>query len=1184
MEERLAALWEELLGVERVGRHDHFFELGGHSLLVVKLTGLLRAGGVHADVRSVFVSPVLSSLAQALAAPSVEREVPANRITADTARITPSLLPLVALSQAAIDAVVARVPGGTGNVQDIYPLSPLQEGILFHHLLGGQGADAYVARSLLRIESRSRLDRFVRALDDVIARHDILRTSLAWEGLPRAVQVVHRHARLPVEIVEASADRAVREQLEAVSDPARARLTLTQAPLMRGWAMADGDGWLLALQHHHLALDHVAMERVIEEVGHLMRDSGEALRAVAPFRSFIGRLEQDETARRAAEAYFSAELGDVEEPTAPFGVMDVRADGWQGGQTHREIAPSLGRRVRAAAVRHGVSAAAIYHLAWGRVLGACCGRNDVVYGTVLSGQQQDGASDALGMYLNTLPLRVRLNLSASAALQATHAGLGALLRHEQASLALAQRCSGVDGSTPLFTTLLNYRHSRSVDITAAIPGVELLRAEERTNYPISLSVDDLGANGFALTVLRGPGIPGDRVAAYLEQALGGLVDALETGSDVPVERISILPPGERGSICEGIGKHAAGVPSLAFVHRAFEAQVVRRPASVAVRMEGLSVDYDTLNRRANQLAHHLLASGIRPEDRVAVFMPRGVEMVVALLGVLKAGAAYVPLDTKHPMGRLGLILQDSQPFAVLTVDSCVDELPALAMVRVIVVDEAQGDGAAIAKHAQDDPVLSLDERSLAYVIYTSGSTGSPKGVMIEHGSMGHYLAWARHEYGGEDAPIDALVSSPLVFDATITSLWLPLISGGTACLLRDGQELEELEAHVRGGARGLVKISPAHLLSLGRRLQSAGASCEVEVLVVGGESLPASTVALWRGLAPRTRIVNEYGPTETTVGCVTYDATALPPGASSVPIGQPIADTRIAIVDEHGQPVPQGVIGEIHIMGAGVGRGYANREALTREKFLACEGPVGGRVFRSGDLGRLTAEGVIEFLGRNDHQVKLRGFRIELAEIESRLVEHASVREAAVTVGGKGEDRRLVGYLVVADGAAVPVELRSWLEARLPDYMVPSTFVVLDALPLTPNGKLDRKALPSPEDGDVMRRGYEAPQGEMEERLASLWQSVLGVERAGRNDHFFDLGGNSLLALQAISPIREQFGVTVTVADLFEFSVLADLAKHILARQASMLGVGELEALQKEIDALSRDELLSMLDESAAHD
>ncbi|MDF3983971.1 condensation domain-containing protein, partial [Luteibacter sp. PPL554] len=252
-----AALWEELLGVERVGRHDHFFELGGHSLLVVKLTGLLRAGGVHADVRSVFVSPVLSSLAQALAAPSVEREVPANRITADTTRITPSLLPLVALSQAAIDAVVARVPGGTGNVQDIYPLSPLQEGILFHHLLGGQGADAYVARSLLRIESRSRLDRFVRALDDVIARHDILRTSLAWEGLPRAVQVVHRHARLPVEIVEASADRPVREQLEAVSDPARARLTLTQAPLMRGWAMADGDGWLLALQHHHLALDHV---------------------------------------------------------------------------------------------------------------------------------------------------------------------------------------------------------------------------------------------------------------------------------------------------------------------------------------------------------------------------------------------------------------------------------------------------------------------------------------------------------------------------------------------------------------------------------------------------------------------------------------------------------------------------------------------------------------------------------------------------------------------------------------------------------------------------------------------------------------------------------------------------------------------------------------------------------------
>ncbi|MQX46988.1 non-ribosomal peptide synthetase, partial [Sinorhizobium medicae] len=401
---------------------------------------------------------------------------------------------------------------------------------------------------------------------------------------------------------------------------------------------------------------------------------------------------------------------------------------------------------------------------------------------------------------------------------------------------------------------------------------------------------------------------------------------------------------------------------------------------------------------------------------------------------------------------------------------------------------------------------------------TSGSTGTPKGVMVEHRGMTNYLSWARESYAPTSSSV---VSSSLAFDATVNSLFAPLVSGGHALLTKEGDEVEGIRSRV-GTPCGLVNVTPSHLDVLGQQLQLAGDASQVEVLVIGGEALSSSTVELWRQIQPAARMVNEYGPTEAVVGCAFHDIPADLSASTNVPIGRPIANTRIYLLDGHGQPVPFGAVGELYIGGAGVARGYLNRPDLTAERFLAdpFSGKAGARMYRSGDLARYLPDGNLEFLGRNDDQVKIRGFRIEPGEIAARLLEHELVGDAAVVAHADAAgDKRLVAYVVAkttdgsaeADGAGLAASLRAHLGGLLPDYMVPSAFVRLDALPLTVNGKLDRKALPVPDDDAYARRTYEAPQGEIETLLAGIWAELLGVERVGRHDNFFELGGHSLL-------------------------------------------------------------------------
>ncbi|MBX8478176.1 AMP-binding protein, partial [Pseudomonas cichorii] len=743
VETTLAQIWAEVLQVERVGRHDHFFELGGHSLLAVKLIEKMRQEGLSADVRVLFSQPTLAALAAAVGS-GTEIRVPANLIEPGCTHITPDMLPLLTISEEQLEQVIASIPGGAANIQDIYPLAPLQEGILYHHLAAEQG-DPYVLQAVFGFDSEQRLNSFASALQSVIERHDILRTSLYWEGLDEPLQVVWRQAQLGLEQIgtDGSSGDAI-GQLQARFDARQHRMDIRQAPLMRIAYTEDpaNQRWVALLLFHHLVMDHTALEVVSQEMEAYLLNDAQPLSEPVPYRNYVAqaRLKND---RAAQESFFRDMLGDIDEPTLPFGLHEVQGEGRDIEEHRVALDMDLSLQLRAQARQFGVSVASLHHLAWGKVLSAASGRDDVVFGTVLMGRLNggDGADRALGMFINTLPLRLQLGAcDARSGIRNTHARLSALLAHEHAPLALAQRCSGVPASTPLFSALLNYRYSAAPgehSLSPAWQGIESLKGEERTNYPLTLSVDDLG-EGFELTVLVQNGIGAARVAAYMSTALAELVSALKNTPAAPLHSIPVLPAEELAQLLHGFNATAAEYPLGQTVHGLFEAQVERTPDAVALVFGDEQLSYAELNQRANGLAHHLRSQGVQPDSRVGICVERGTDMVVGLLAILKAGGGYVPLDPAYPAERIAYMLEDSAPAAVLAQSSTL-ELVSAAGVPVINLDKVTWQDQSVS----NPQIEELTPAHLAYVIYTSGSTGLPKGVMIEHRNTVNFLTWAQ---------------------------------------------------------------------------------------------------------------------------------------------------------------------------------------------------------------------------------------------------------------------------------------------------------------------------------------------------------------------------------------------------------------------------------------------------------
>jgi amino acid adenylation domain-containing protein len=1192
----IAQIWQELLGLERVGRHDHFFELGGHSLMVVSMIERLRPHGFSADVRMVFNAPTLAQLASSLS--DVGSTVPAfvvppNLIAADSTAITPDMLPLIKLSQPEIDKIVAGVPLGAANIQDIYPLAPLQEGILFQHLLEAEG-DSYIMRAVIEFDGRSRLDAFLSAMQMVIDRHDILRSAASWEGLSQPVQVVYRHAVLPVEELTLDRDGDAMQQLLRRIDPRHMRLDLRCAPLMAAYVAADtdtdSDKWFLVLLDHHLICDHVTLEFILAEIQVLLQGRSASLPKALPYRNFIAlthAVSPDEH-----EAYFRRQLGDVEEPTAPFGLFDPSHDDTRLEVFQQHLDLQLAGRMREAARQHKVTLAVLFHVAWAQVLASHCGRDDVVFGTVLSGRLQgsDGADQVLGMFINTLPIRIVLtDRSVEQVVAETYQRLTGLLTHEQASLPLVQRCSGLPAATPLLNVLLNYRHSQLVftpdgDVASLLEwdGMRVLSAEERATHPCTLTVDDM-AQGFALTVQCYAEFDPARVFAHLQTAIAALVDALSGHPTQPFMELNCLPQAERSKLLFDFNSARADYPRNRLIHQLFEERVAVDPLAPALLVDGVEMGYGDLNRRANQLAHHLIGMGVRPDDRVAVCMERSVAMVVALLGVLKAGGAYVPLDPGYPVARFSYMLQDSAPVALLIQPTLLDRFPTSEVPLIAfdcALDGAVSPFAGLPEHNPDPVALNLYASNLAYVIYTSGSTGMPKGVMNQHDGVVNRLLWAQSVYG-LDGSDRVLQKTPFSFDVSVWEFFLPLLTGAQLVLARpEGhQDPQYLSSLIAEAAITTLHFVPSMLQAFLEQ-GDAAAGGSLRRVLCSGEALPYALQLRFAQRYPAVELHNLYGPTEAAIDVTSW---LCEPDryAGIVPIGRPIANIQIYILDGHLRLVPLGVAGEIHIGGIGVARGYLNRPELTNERFIAC--PFGAnadaRLYKTGDLGRWLPDGNIEYLGRNDFQVKIRGFRIELGEIEARLLESGSVREAVVIAReGQAGDKRLVAYLVAHDGMEISTaSLREHLLGVLPGYMTPSAFVVLPVFPLTPNGKLDRKALPAPDQGAVVTREYAAPIGEMEIAIAQIWHELLGLERIGRDDHFFELGGHSLLAMRLLVRVREVLYVDVPLAKVFQTPTIASLAELVFAEQMGQFQSEDIDRLAEGIDDLSEEELRALL-------
>ena len=1147
VEVNLAGIWSDLLGVERIGRNDNFFELGGHSLLALTLLARMRQRGLHAQVRNLFQQPQFADFAR-----TVERARPATR---------DSMLPLIELDAGELQCIEAAVPGGAANIKDIYPLAPLQEGILFHHVLE-TGGDTYVTPHLLSFESEARLRQFVDSFRQVIARHDILRTAVLWEGLRQPVQVVYREVTLSLDVLEEGEPVSVQERLWNDGLPGRCRIDVRSAPMIRTVAAHDepNDRWLLLLASHHLINDHSTLDFIVDEITLIQQGRGDELPEPVPFRNFVAQARTG-LSQSEHEAFFKGMLGDVEETTAPFGLLDVRGDGRAIEEATLPLNGDLSARLRAVARRYGVSAATLIHLAWAILVGKTAGTDDVTFGTVLFGRMEagEGADRGLGLFINTLPLRIRLgSVSVEQCLRNVHDLLSELLHHEHASLSLAQRCSGLPAGAPVFCALLNYRYSirpKGQEGARAWEGIQLLAAEERTNYPITLSVDDRGQE-FDLVAQVVPSVGAQRLCDYLHNAIAGLVTALEHHPRRLVCELDVASQLESTRLQQwATGPHRYEYREP--VHRLFERRVRESPAATALIFVEQTLSYDGLNRRANRLAHRLIALGVKPDTPVAILAERSLQMVVGLMAILKAGGAYVPLDPEYPGERLRYMVEDSSIEMLLTHRFAQERAPSWEGVRVLDMDNLD-----LTQESEDNPAVDLHAESLAYVIYTSGSTGKPKGAANRHGSLSNRLQWMQNAY--QLTPLDVVLQkTPFSFDVSVWEFFWPLMQGARLVLMepREHRDPQSLVDVICGEGVTTVHFVPS-MLGAFLDCEDASACASLRRIVCSGEALSIEARSRVFERLPLVELYNLYGPTEAAIDVTHWSCIDEHPG--SVPIGRPIAGTRSVVLDAALHPVPQGVAGELYLGGVGLARGYLHRPALTASRFVADPfSDCGERLYRTGDLVRWSADGQLEYLGRIDQQVKIRGLRIELGEIESQLLAWPQVREAAVAAQ---DGARLVAYVTGHAGAEIDTTaLRGRLSEVLPQYMVPGAIVVLEQLPLNANGKLDRKALPA--FAHTEERGYEAPLGDLEEIVAAIWSEVLDVERVGRHDNFFELGGHSLALVRVQTLVEARTSVHLPLRAYLECGSVRDTAQAVeRARGQEVEQLDEIAALLAELE------------------
>ncbi|MBI0316939.1 non-ribosomal peptide synthetase, partial [Streptomyces javensis] len=939
------------------------------------------------------------------------------------------------------------------RVQDVWPLSPLQEGLLFHAVYDERGIDVYVEQLVLDLEGK--LDPAVLrdAWQALLDRHESLRAGFRQlAGVAQPVQVIARGVTLPwreedLSGLDADAARAGSERL-GIEERER-RFDLAVPPLLKVLLVKVGpDEYRMMVTLHHILLDGWSLPVLMRELWACYEAGGSArgLPPVTPYRDYLAWLARQN--KEAARDAWRQELTGADEPTlvAPGGQSTAPV---ASGKAATDAGAELAGRLRDLARRDGLTLNTVIQAAWAVVLGRLTGRRDVVFGATVAGRPADlpGMESMLGLFINTLPVRVGLDPARTVAelLAELQERQSALLDHQHLSLTEIQRQTG-PGAT--FDTIMAFENHPvgAQDSTAAAAGLRITDTamRESTNFPLSLGVHP--TEELRLRLDYRPDLFDPEAAQGLLDRLVRVLGQMAADPETLVGRLDVVGEVEWSRVVAEWNATGTTLPGGSMVER-FEGWVAAAPDVVAVRCGEEALSYRELDRRANRLARLLTGAGVGPESRVALCLPRSVDMVVAELAVWKAGGAFVPLDPEYPADRLGFVIEDSGAEVVLGTADCLDGVP-LGDARAVLLDGADAFSA--------EPLGTvIVPGQLAYVMYTSGSTGRPKGVAVAHGGVAN-LAEAMRPVLGMDAGVVALQFASFSFDAAVLDVAVTLAAGGTLAVATTA-ERNDLRALAEMIGRCGVRVASVVPSLLG--VLDPDAVPGVSNWVLGAERLSAELAGRW---SVGARVWNTYGPTEATV---ITTATATPLEAmleEAPPIGRPLPNARVYVLDQFLKPVPVGVTGEVYIAGAGLARGYIGRPGLSAERFVACPFAVpGGRMYRSGDLAKWTAEGDLVFAGRVDEQVKVRGFRVEPGEIEAVLSGHPAVAQAAVVIReDRPGDRRLVAY-VVPTGELDLAALRSLAADRLPEYMIPA-IVVLDALPRTVNGKLDRVALPAP--------------------------------------------------------------------------------------------------------------------------
>ncbi|HEX2187808.1 MAG TPA: amino acid adenylation domain-containing protein [Longimicrobiaceae bacterium] len=1037
----------------------------------------------------------------------------------------------------------------------MYPLTPVQEGMLFH-TLHAPGAQSYVSQYVIGLSGRLEPEALRRAWEGAIRRYAVLRTGFVWDGVERPLQVVHREAPLRWQALDwrGRPPAALPDEVERFLGGERARgFDPAGPPLMRVAVLRTGDErWELVWTHHHLLLDGWSISLVLRDVFALyvagLRGGEAALPPARPYRDYVAWLQRRDLS--AAEAYWRGALAGLTAPTALGIERSAGAAAGAGpafGTTVHRLSAEPTEALRGAAKRHRLTLNTLVQGAWALLLARYSGEDDVVFGGTVSGRPPElaGAGEMVGLFINTLPVRVRSDEAAPVAawLDELQQRQAEAREHEHSPPTEVQRWSGMPAGLPLFESIVAFENHPVQEVVGEGEHglrVEGWRLNGESHYPLTLVVlpDDRMTLELHFERRRIDAEVAARVLLHLEAVLEGMAaDPLR-----PLRELSLLRDAERSRVLGEWSAAGPAQPPPGFVHELFAAQAARTPDAPAVVQGADVLSYAELDRSSDRLAHALRRRGVGPEAPVGVCMERGAEQVVALLAVLKAGGVYLPLDTASPPARLAAILADAGAAALVAPPELHRALPEFpgARVRPGAGDAADGGGSA------GPPAVPLAMESAAYVVYTSGSTGAPKGVVVTHGNAASMLPPAAATFRA--GPGSRVVQATSIgFDVSLLEVFVALLSGA-ALHVADRETVlapERLAAFLREREIGSWVTTPALLDSLPHADFPA-----LRAVSAGGERCPAGTAARW---SDGGRLMNMYGPTEATLYATAHRCA---PGlAEAPPIGRPLAAARAYVLDGRGEPAPAGVPGELYLGGGGVARGYLGRPGPTAERFVPdpFSRVPGARLYRTGDRARWRLDGELEFLGRVDRQVKVRGVRIEPGEVEAALAAHPAVREAVVEARGDAPGgRRLVAWLVAEEGAAPSAgELRAHLAARLPEPMVPGAFVTLERLPLGASGKVDRRALPAPGGGGA---AYVAPRTPTEEELCAVWAEVLGVERAGATDSFFELGGHSLLVMRVVSRVRRTLGVELPLGAVFEAPTVEALAPRVEALRAAGAG------------------------------